>query len=84
MGWCTQVLQYLTATLALSSFRLRHPTPDADELPIDVLHTSSGRVHDSFLNLFFDEGSSERLEGLVQAIMLHVLNEEFQLRESRV
>ena len=74
----THILQHLASTLAFSDLGARHAVPDSHKLSVDVLHAGGARTAYGLLNLFLDEASSERPEGLVQKVVLRVSDGEFE------
>jgi hypothetical protein len=76
--WGTHVLQHLASTFAFGDLSARHAVPDSDELSVDVLHAGGDRAANGLLDLFLDEARSERLESLVQKVVLRVSDGEFE------
>ena len=65
-------MQHFSATLAFGSLRTRHTIPNADELSVNIFHTSSNQIFDRFLDLLLDETSNERFECFVEKVVFRV------------
>lgn len=71
-------MQDFGARFALGGLRGIHAVSDADKLSVDVLHTCGNGILDCLLNLLLDEAGDERLERLVEEVVLRVSNGELE------
>ena len=72
------LLQRLHPRRVVACLRLAHALADADELSIKVFEASRDGALQSLLNLLLDETGRERLERLVQHVVLRVADRELE------